>query len=223
MVAPAHLSLTWSGTLGDPLAPPEIWSFGLNASDTGFNTEAALLALTDALQLAWVDEVGPVVGQEVRLTRVRAAAVGADGLVRRDPAGAYIQKDNVTRAGGTAAQTGMNFAVSLAISTVTAFPGATGRGRFYLPLPAFGSMSNGVLQVAQRDNILTRMRAFLVRVNAALTNQGHGPVVIASGGSIVKGIPPGLRPVTAVRVGLVPDTMRSRRNALAENYATLVL
>ncbi len=218
---PEHLRITWSGTLG--IAPnfPEIWSFGLNAIVSGFTTDAVLQAIADSAQAQWVQNVAPGIGREARLTRTRVASIGADGLVRKSSTGAYQQADNITIGIGGAPEEGKLFQVALAVSTQSDFPGAVGRGRFFLPVPNLGTLINGAMTPSIRQDTLTRMTAFVQAMNTILGGNGHGPISIASGGSIVKAIPPGMRPVTSLRVGLVPDTIRSRRNALSEAYASL--
>ncbi len=220
---PEHLKITFSGTLGDPPPGVEIWSFGVNARVAGFTDVASLQALANACQSSYTGFAAITIGQEARLTRTRVASVGPDGLVRRTAAGAYSQADSLVVQGGLSQGTGRNYAVSLAVSLQSAFPGPTGRGRLYLPLPGLGPLTNGVMQAGDQGTMLSRMRAFLNDLNDKLATAGHGPIVVASGGSVVKGLAPALHNVTTVRVGQVPDTMRSRRNALPEQYASTAL
>lgn len=146
------------------------------------------------------------------LTMVKFAQIGADGKYTKDPV-----IFTVNQAGGVTSNQAFTLPQSaLAISLGTARRGPTGRGRFYIPLPvldvdaADGFRFNPNVALAIRDSAAT----LLNDVNNApgIDYFGTEPeVVIASS----KGYN---TRVTTVRVGRIVDTIRSRRNQLAEIY-----
>ncbi len=154
---------------------------------------------------------------KVALTEVKASYVLANGLVARDASGAFVQ--GVTAANvGAVQDTTYPSQVSLAVSLTTAFDGAVGRGRFYIPGPGTKVLVRGQMEANVTTIISNAARAFINAVNAAAAPLSYGPVAVASRGSITKGLPPALRTVTGVRVGSRLDTIRSRANALDEAY-----
>jgi hypothetical protein len=197
----------------------DIWSFGLNfALGDGVFFAADLQPFTQTMLDAWIARVRPHVATFARLTQTKAAFVLPDGLVAREGSGAFIQhKRAVLSVGGNAstAASGIN-QVSHAITTTTSRPGATGRGRFFLPAPGIGPDSaTGQLPEATATSISTSMAGFIGDLNAALV---IGPCVVASGGSAKQNLPPALVQVTGVRVGRRLDVIRSRANAIPELY-----
>lgn len=214
---PPHLDLIFSGVFGTAAAPYEIWSFGLSidVGDPGFSDQ---VALTNAARAAWTANVAPQCSPQVRLTRVRAVFV-TSGLYVRDSAGAYAMVDAPSDSPGTGTLSQPPpLQVALAISLQTTYDGAVGRGRFYLPGPDLGILTAGRISATRQENASSQMKAFLDAINAEVRAQFGVGVVVASAGSVKKGIPAALRPVTVVRVGSVPDTIRSRRNSLVEAY-----
>jgi hypothetical protein len=223
MPPPQHYRVTWSGILGPVATPAEIWSFSLAVNDDGptINTKAGLEALATSCRLAW-SRWQLRLANSVRLTRTRVALVGANGRVVVNTDGAYVQGDNVValQAGGSTPISPPQ--VALAISTQSAAAGATGRGRFYLPMPDVGSVGTDLrLSTATRDQFRDVAVSFIDDVNRAFSPAPSTlkRVCIASGGSTTQGIPPALRTVSTVRVGRVLDTIQRRRNALGEDYS----
>jgi hypothetical protein len=79
------------------------------------------------------------------------------------------------------------------------------------------------MTVTNATSFANAVKALVNAVNTTAGTRTAGTVVIASGGSALKGIAPGLRPVTGVSVGRVVDTMQSRRNALQESRVLVSL
>jgi hypothetical protein len=222
---PAHFNIRFSGIMGTEAAPWEIFVFGLNLIPPAANAEAtpaARSALAAACRQAFAGGLHQTISSECKLTRTRVADIGPAGLVRRDFFGAYAQNDDETVVPCTGSP-GKAPQVALAVSTVTQFAGRTGRGRFYLPLPDYAPLEQGLLPEVTRQAVLTRAVTFLNAINTAAVANGFGRLCIASGGSVTTNQPPALIPITAVRVGRVLDTMRSRRSALNEAYVQTAL
>jgi len=102
---------------------------------------------------------------------------------------------------------------TVVVTLHTAAAGPTGKGRFYIPTPVVGTLGqDGRMSTGARDAITTAAVGFIQAVNtAANLMDANSKVVVASGGSITKGIPAALRTVTGVSVGRVVDTQRRRR------------
>jgi hypothetical protein len=186
-------------------------------SPSGGGTPADFAALAAALINPWSNGPGVVISNQVALTKVKVSWVGADGKVVRDATGGFAQGEALTNLRG-----GKNGVypsqMSLAVSLQSAFPGPSGRGRFYCPGVASKVLVNGKMTPTDADAIAVPMKAFLDQCNTVLSANGVGPIVVASGGSIVKSTPPALRKVTSVRVGDRFDVIRSRAGQLDEIY-----
>ena len=95
--------------------------------------------------------------------------------------------------------------------------GRAARGRFYAPLPGRNLASSGMLGTTDQQAYVNAATTFLNALNTAMsdyaTDGGEPRVVVMS--DVGSGM---LRPVRAVAVGRVLDTMRSRRSSLTENY-----
>lgn len=217
---PAHLRITFSGVLGSTAAPVEIFAFGLAAAhganaSIGSNEALVQARLTAAAIAGRWTLLSPGIASSARLRRVRVASVNSAGYVDRTPQGAYIQGDHLLDAPGAVSAVTPPFQIALAMTLETQRAGANGRGRFFLPVPHTDVETNtGLMPVTSRDAHVTRARDFLNAVNADLAAGGWGRLVVASSGSVKKGIAPVLTPVTRVTCGRVLDTMRSRRGDL---------
>lgn len=220
-----HYRATFSGELGAVGVPVEIFSFGISISGgTGvFLTQPEMGGFATALAPAWA-AVAPRLGTNVRCTRIRVASVGPEGLVVRDGTGALVQGDDLTVRPATGGVP-MIFPpqISLAVTTLSNFAGPNGRGRFYLPGPVFGIGADLRLVAGDRDGYLTAAKAFVDAINAGSESKTQGRACVASKGSVLKGIAGGNRTITKVGVGRVYDTIRSRRSALLEQRAELVI
>lgn len=231
MPKPAHARLTWSGTFGSTTSPAEIWAFGLNTEPLDVAVFEAQ-TLVAALSTAWSTHLSPIMSTDVALTNVRAAAVAETGLVQRTAAGAYMQRDSGTSDTGDqppSVGTRMPISTALCVSLMTPRAGVTGKGRFFLPFPAQTPIEADFrISTSRIAALADACKGFVNAVNAATAAAQpggtlSGQVVVASGGSVIEGLPPTLTQVTGIRVGRVPDTMRSRRGALREGYEVRTL
>lgn len=223
MPAPAHTRITYSGVFGSPSQPTEIWAFNLSAAPMLGTQAPGNQGIADACAAAYATHLKPIFDTDITLTRVRLATIGPGGLVGKDPQGGYMQVDWVGQTPGANGATAANrkpLQTALCISLTTARAGATGKGRFFLPWPPAQQLDADYrVSAAQATGNATTAKAFLNAVKAAIGVD----LVVASGGSVKTGQGPALSVVTGVRVGRVPDTMRSRRGALLEGYSLATL
>ncbi len=223
MAPPPHYALTFSGVFGSALVPWEIFVHGLQLTmpnglpATPTERAAFVLAARDA----WGLHLGPIIGNECVLTRTRVAVMADDGSgrsrVTRTAEGAYVQTDDLGTKQGSGGS-GKIPQVAVAVTLGTARAGRTGRGRFYLPLPDLGQLSQGKMPTALQTVFADRARAFVNAINTAGAAMGNAQVAVASGGSVKEAFAPAMIIVKEVRMGAVPDTIRSRRNAIDEAY-----
>lgn len=102
---------------------------------------------------------------------------------------------------------------AIVVSCLTGLSGSRNRGRMFLPPPAVGALTaSGRLDAADRAALAAGLTAF----KNELIGDGFTPVLVSPSQSAN-------RTLTAFRVGDVVDTMRSRRNGLAEVYSTVTI
>lgn len=208
---PAHLRLTWSGVFGTLAGPIEEWSFGLalptEATIDPF-TDAQIDALAQGMRTCYVSTLAPRMPSDVILTECRFANVNGLGRVKLRADGSYVQGINTVPQPGLDNPVAIPLQTALCVSLVTARPGPSGKGRFFLPWPSqFLNIGTKTLDANQATVMLDACRDFLVAVNGLTP----GDVSVAS----TKGY---LSTVIGLRVGRVPDTMRSRRERVPEGY-----
>lgn len=212
-----HIRVTALGTLG---TGADRFSYGFNLNAVAGTSEldpgvcATIAGYIKVMHVANLTQIAPA----AVLREVKFATVGPDGQ--------YVAEAVVisTGAGAGNGSDPSGFILpqsALAVSLTTARPGASGRGRFYLPMPTLSAAPSIGFQTNATDtaNVLTNVQTMLQAVNDTPGFEAaHGTaaqVVVAS----TKGFN---TPVTGVRIGRVIDTIRSRRNALSENYTTTV-
>lgn len=209
MTYQGHIRITFSGVLGANSPEPETFSFGLSA-DAPVDLTQAQNDQVAAAAVTMFSAATTKIASYARLTLVKSAAIGTDGK--------YINLkpiETVVSAYGGAGTPIMPAQVALAVSLGTATRNV--RGRYYLPpVAVILSASTLAMDQATRNAILANQVTFLNAVNQAVGGgvDGGNPVVVASS----VGIGVNAR-VNSVRVGLVLDTMRSRRRNLVEAYA----
>jgi hypothetical protein len=219
--APQHYRLIYSGILGTVADPFEEWSMGLSLGMSGdpFLVRSDLQTLVNALAPHWGTHLKALCAPTARLQRVRVAAVDGTGHTPREASGAFVQADWTGDVAGTAVGS-LPPQITVAMSLHSLASGPTGRGRFFLPSPYVGQVTDGLMTTATQTTFTNALKAFVNAINAtcaATVGGSSGPVVIASGGSSSQGIPPALRTVAAVSVGRRLDVMRSRGNRIAES------
>jgi hypothetical protein len=216
---PAFDMITWSGIFGEPTAPSEIWSFSIKTNPANSNSpspDTAQQAFTSSLPL-----FSPMPGN-VWLTRVRHSHHDVGGAVAKRADGSYDQADHLElHSGGRALEARWPLQTALCVSLDTARAGASGKGRFFLPMPLFNLTAGFTINVNDAQTIATAVNNMFRTWDTATEGSPSvllGTPVVASAGGTKNPGPGHLSTVTGIRVGLVPDTMRSRRNALAEGY-----
>lgn len=206
-----HIRVSALGTLG-----VERFSYSINLRAQG--VLPSLLGTENAQTWTNIaDDVADFHGRaathidaRAELKEVKIAEIGADGKYTQDP----IIKARV-QAGGGGVQAFVLPQTALAISLMTDRRGATGRGRFYIPMPVLDPDATDGWRVPTGpiDAVLGSAKSFLEALgNSAGFDLLTGlKVVVAS----TKGYN---SDVTGVRVGRVVDTIRSRRGSLSESY-----
>lgn len=227
MPAPQHIRMIWEGVFGSPSLPEETWQFGLSAPPLALDdADTTPYAEHQAEMLTFWNNVRQLLVTSVVLTNTRVALVGPDGRYTRTQSGRYAMSDTARNSPGASANTGRYPSqVALAVSLQSDLPGPTGRGRFYLPGPN-QLVDPFRMTTAVRDTTLTALRTALDGLDGALKviTPGTGlGLVIASGGSAVQGVAPGLRQVTSVGLGRRLDIQRRRGDDMDEDKAFLAL
>jgi murein DD-endopeptidase MepM/ murein hydrolase activator NlpD len=197
--------LTFSGVFGAVATPVEAWSFSIklepreNALDNAGKAAAG--------RAAYQARYSAIMHPNTSLTRVRFSKHAAGGLVEKGADGAYAQADDEIGSAGTGpSSTLFPLQSALCISLNTNRPGARGKGRFFLPMPAMTLGPDYRLTEFGQTQVANASQAFLADIAA----QVGDPVIASSFGfrSLV----------TSLRVGRVVDTLRSRRRDLDESY-----
>jgi hypothetical protein len=221
MPPPAHYRVSCTGILGTDLSPAEIFSFGWSMAPDGglFATRPDLVTAANGIHTAAAVFFTALCTSQARLDNVRVAVVGADGKVLRDATGAFVQGDSINdRSRGGSTTQKKPFQICLVVSLFSAFAGPNGRGRFYVPVPAAVPGDDGRITAAAAADAANRAKTMLLAAEAAFPAGFTAQVAVASGGSLVKAVPPALYQVTEVRVGDVLDTQQRRRRAVLETY-----
>lgn len=207
-----HLRLTMSGVMrlvGSPIW--ETFAYRVNlSSPPGLAIPYSQARATDyaADAVAFHGSSGAAISAVARLTEVKLAKVGPLGTYLADP---FIVA--VDQAGGNPAGVVHAPQVAWCMSLGTETRGASGRGRFYIPLPTSPvNSANGLVDAVGANNCNNALKEFIDNLNNTPGVDGQAPrVVVASN----KGFNSN---VTEVRVGRALDTIRSRRQALIETY-----
>lgn len=211
---PAHTRVTWSGVIGTATAPIEQWSFSLNLRPDplldGFS-DAQIDGIANGARTCWQTALAPQFDPSIVLTESRVAVVLATGKVKKRADFTFLQGINlVPVVGSKALAVVMPPQIALVVSLTTARPGKTGRGRFFLPFPAYGlNPADRRLDASAATSVMDAAAAFINAANLLTA----GPVVVASS----KGY---LSDVIGLRVGRAADTLRSRRRDVLEGYSS---
>lgn len=115
--------------------------------------------------------------------------------------------------GGSSADGATPNQCAIVVSKTTGFAGSRNRGRMFLPPPGVSSLADtGRLGATA----LTALAAGITAWKNSLIGDGFTPVLVSPSQSanIV---------ITSFRIGDVVDTMRSRRNSLAEAYTSVAV
>lgn len=215
-----HYRVTALGRLG---AGADIFSYGLNmAPDNGNGSASGLQNIITLNDTAWDDlaedvrafhgRAGTRISERAVLEVVKIARIGSDGKYMEDP-----RIVNVTDTpGGYTVDSDCALVhpqLALAVSLVTDRRGPSGKGRFYVPMPVVSSEADSLLGVtADIDSIATSAQTLINDMN---NSPGIDVTTLKVCVSSTKGYNTG---VERIRVGRAVDTIRTRRNKLAETY-----
>lgn len=208
-----HVRYTFSGVVGSTNTPLEQWSFRLQTGAEAFADDAARLARATAARSVFDNNIRNIMPPEVILTRVRVSQHEAGGLVSRDAGGEYNQADNTeSLAGAAPAGTILPLQTALCVSLDTTRSGPRGRGRIYLPWPGYALDASHRISVANQTTMANAVAEFIRDLNGLRAIPGaNDEVSVFSTFGVAS-------PVVAVRVGRAPDTQRSRRADVPEDY-----
>lgn len=208
-----HSLLTMSG----PLYGSERWSMGLRLTriDPGGDlavAEQRAEPIFDAVEAVWGGNFG--VGNQAPLDLLKLNNINLDGRYLNDYTVLREFPTPVVPQGGAS---NMPPQVSCVVTLETGITrGLACRGRIFFPAPVASVGADGRMPQAAADAIRAGARFLINSINAAA---GQGDRVIVA--SDVRG--GAIREVTAVSVGRVLDTMRSRRTSLEEERASLAV
>lgn len=217
MPVPAHCRVSLSGVFKNASATVEVWAFGINLTPRVFADEDERVLFATGVKDAWVANLAQWHRTNLSLTKVRVANVAPGGLVTRGEDGAYAQGDWLGDAPGINNSTVvMPLQTALCVSLLSARSGPRGRGRCFLPTIATGLGADYRYGAASMQGLADSFVEFLSDVRALdLTAGPWAPAVVSSFDLISQ--------INEVRVGTVPDTMRSRRSDVDEAYVSSLI
>lgn len=212
---------------GGDLAPDEIWSNSIRLSIVGgvvtnLSTaqEAALLPTIKGYLTTWMGTSTAGWSNRTKLRYIKLNHVDPDGhyfSTTETNAAYYDVEPYVT---GAASSPFPN-ATSMVLSWRTeALRGRASKGRIFLPAPSLAvDITTGRWSSNNTQQPALAAKTFLnaLRADATLATIGLVPVVASKLGTGT------IREITGVRVGNVPDVMRSRRNQQREAYYATTL
>jgi hypothetical protein len=225
MVRVPHIRITVAGSMTGQVPTPEIFSFGFVLADpTGDPTiglpSPAECDQVEALVRAMFTRPATAISNQAALRQITIASVGTSGKVNVQPDGSYLQKKyvygptTVTGGGGALAYP---YQVANVVTLSSSASSGAKLGRIFLPSPTVPVGNDGTYPAAAASDCLNSVKTCFQAINALPMSV---VVAVASGGSVPKGLPARNYPVVQLRVGRVLDTMRSRRNQLAEAYTS---
>lgn len=214
MPRPAHTAVTWKGIFGSVINEVEKWQFTLRfdqvldiPSDNGRNVIASGCAS------AYTTTLGPIMSQDIVFQACEVRSIGPDGLEPRNGAGEFTGQGFAEGSvpGGSQGLARLPVQTALVVSLNTPRAGASGKGRVFLPWPMLQLDAGFRISGADGIKVLDAFEDFVGVLNGGIFDPGSLSVASSKGF---------MSPVTGLRVGLAPDTQRSRRGDLDEQYLT---
>lgn len=215
MAVPTHFKITFRGHFE---GTPEQWSFGTHwRRSAGAGTDAglgdvdmdAVLAATDSFMAS------AFMGTVTRLDDIRLYQIGTDGKAEADPVIVSVDPGSPVAGSG-----GMNYPpqIAVVVTKVADNRGPAKLGRFYLPCLAMPISTGGRISEADATSLISVTTAWLKAISDAIDLPG----TLASSGlqnvSTRGGLTGTMQGVDHIRVGRAFDTLRTRRNAMLEEY-----
>lgn len=201
-----HVRVQWGGTIYD--APVggnavEIWSNTLSLADVGAATaEAAQGAIASSIK-AFHSRLDTGISANCAIEYVKVNRIDAAGHYAEDTTNVVYD----TARGALGTKNIIQGSLRVSIDDGSRNPRA--RGGWYIPCFGRAVGTDYRLSTANRDEVLSSTGTLLTELN----NIPSISVVVASS------VDGSLRTVSRLRVGRVVDVIRSRRNALLEDYA----
>lgn len=182
--------------------------------------DALLALIAPVLENWWNDTVtvdGPGIIVQAQLRSFKLNRIGPDGRYVDPVTHEHIYPAPILGAVNSQYPPQLSPAVSLRTAVER---GLASKGRMYLPpVGSIGQLgADGRLAVGQAEDIATSVRRLAVELNTAMNTWGGGGTaspVIGIASSVGAGA---FRIVNRIACGRVVDTIRSRRNALDEDY-----
>jgi len=204
----AHWYVQWGGKLPGS----EIWSCSLRMAFTGTgtadNSPSFATSVANAVS-AFHTTAGSMIDATCKLSYCKVNVVGTDGHYISPTTQETVFADLAGPNSGGPLHPNQ---VALAVSWTTGVTrGPAHRGRFYLPMPSVVIGADTLVTTTARDSVKTRATALLTALNAIRTDAKVAVFSRKSGAATN-------RLVQGVEVGRVLDTVRRRRNKLAELY-----
>lgn len=191
-------TMLWALPSGEVANTSCAWDTPLAGSDI----DTAKVDALAAKGLAFWNDIKPAYAPQITYLGSRVQLVGTTGLIE------ITAERVIAPVAGTGGGNQLPHEVSVVVSLKTSIASRRGRGRMYLPAPAYGSLTtSGRLDFTIRDDIAQAAATYCATdaVNEMVA------VVASKTGSL-------LTPVTQVRVGDVFDSQRRRRDSLIEAY-----
>lgn len=218
----------------------EKWQFGLRLTDCPGTNDAIAAAAAPIFKNWWTNLANFAGTQNAgapnthELKEIKVATVDVDGTYPPNTVSSSFFYPAATL-GPNVPPTAMLPQASVAATLLTAIPRGRGsKGRIFLPPSTWATTgADGRMTPVNAGNIANGVKNFILLLNA---EPSIGSVAVMSRGKAAP-LPPvlGKRPkytypnpgttaiATSVRVGLVVDTQRRRRRALAELPVTVVI
>lgn len=213
-----HALVSFRGFLGPAGNPLESWVIGLRFDYGSLGAGAGInqARLDDMREDFKTYFTNGAYDNSVSFTEARRYDIGPDGRAVGD----ILYSPLATPVRGGNASPALPWQCSLVVSLRTAKQrGRAHAGRVYLPpmCPTIGE--DGLLEASFAQLRATQFAALLTSLNDPAGLQTPTEAAAVCVASKLDG---SLEDVTAVRVGRVMDTMRSRRRSLQETYGALV-
>lgn len=197
----------------------EIWSCSWSMADPNVDNDAEQIDPDPIGQAVekWFKDPNASISSYAKLDRVKVNLVDQNG--RYVSSGATEEYELPIQArGGSANGLQWPFQVSLAVTMRSARrrgPGSV--GRFYPPLTSSPIGGDGRIGASEARRMADAAASLLADMTAGAGGPltGRGPLQVVNASAVGAGR---FDPVTSVQVGRVPDTIRRRRSALAEDY-----
>jgi hypothetical protein len=210
-----HALCEISGDWTDSDSSREVWTFGLRVIRSGgghLNDPDAYIGDCYAALSAWFSNVNNQISAKARLRTLKVNNINPDGTYV-DPT-THFHDYGAGVVGGAAAlhPSDMSLVYSWGTSAQSRGPGA--RGRVYPPNPTIAMATAFSISSANQTVAVNAAKALLTVFARDSDGDGHliNPVIA----SRINGK---INVIDQVKVGLVYDVQRRRRNRIAESYA----